>query len=251
MAGRAAEMHAITKIARSKGLVLIEDCAHAIGARVGSKHVGTFGDAGCFSFYPTKNITTIEGGMIITNSKPIARYVMTARSHGITRTLSQRYAAGKPWDYDVIEPGYNYRLDEIRSALGISQLKRLKDLNLARRRACEYYNSKLGKIRGIVTPEITQKNDNVFHLYIIRVQKEYGLPRDELFKKLLKSGIRSSVHYKPLHEFTAYRRKGKIFAQLTNVKRIYREIISLPMYPQITKREQDLVIECIANNYSK
>jgi dTDP-4-amino-4,6-dideoxygalactose transaminase len=251
MAGKAADMHIITKIARSNGLVLIEDCAHAIGARIGAKHVGTFGDAGCFSFYPTKNITTIEGGMVITNSRSIARYVMTARSHGITRTLSQRYAVGKPWDYDVIEPGYNYRLDEIRSTLGISQLKRIKDLNLARRRACEYYNSKLAKIKGVITPKITQKNDNAFHLYIIRIQKEYGLSRDELFKKLLKFGIRTSVHYKPLHEFTAYKKKGKTLTQLTNVKKIYREMISLPLYPHITKHEQDLVIECIVSNYSK
>lgn len=248
MAGKTAKIHAIAKIARANDLVLIEDCAHAIGARVGSKHVGTFGDAGCFSFYPTKNITTIEGGMVITDSKEIAKNIMTARSHGITRTLSQRYTTGKPWDYDVVEPGYNYRLDEIRSALGISQLNRIKSLNLARKRACEYYNSRLAKIKGTVTPEIT-KSDNVYHLYIIRIQKKYGLTRDQLFKKLLESGIRTSVHYKPLHEFTAYKKKGKVFGPLTNVKRIYREIISLPLYPQITKHEQDLVIKCIADNY--
>ncbi len=249
MAGKATKIQAIAKIARANDLVLIEDCAHAIGARIGSRHVGTFGDAGCFSFYPTKNITTIEGGMVITNSKEIAKYIMTARSHGITRTLSQRYATGKPWDYDVIEPGYNYRLDEIRSALGISQLKRIKNLNLARKRACEYYNSRLAGIKGVVTSEIAQKNDNVYHLYIIKIQKKYGLSRDQVFKKLLESGIRTSVHYKPLHEFTAYKKMGKVFGPLTNVKRIYREIISLPLYPQITKHEQDLVIRCIADNH--
>lgn len=250
MAGKAAKIHAITKIARANDLALIEDCAHAIGARIGSRHVGTFGDAGCFSFYPTKNITTIEGGMIITDSKKVVKYVMAARSHGITRTLNQRYTMGKPWDYDVIEPGYNYRLDEIRSALGLNQLKRIKSLNLARKRACEYYNSRLSGIKGIAVPEISQKSDNVYHLYIIKIQKKYGLPRDQVFKKLLKVGIRTSVHYKPLHEFTAYRKSGKTFGPLANVKRIYREIISLPLYPQITKREQDLVVKCIEDNYS-
>jgi len=249
IAGKPAKIQAIAKIARANDLVLIEDCAHAIGAKIGSKHVGTFGDAGCFSFYPTKNITTIEGGMIITNSKEIAKYIMTARSHGITKTLSQRYTAGKPWDYDVIEPGYNYRLDEIRSSLGISQLKRIKSLNFARKHACEYYNSRLAKIKGVIIPKMVQ--GNVYHLYIIKIQKKYGLSRDQLFKKLLESGIRTSVHYKPLHEFSAYKKMGKTFGPLTNVKRIYREIISLPLYPQITKYEQDLVIKCIADNYLK
>lgn len=250
MAGKATQINTIAKITRANGLVLIEDCAHAIGTRVSSKHVGTFGDAGCFSFYPTKNITTIEGGMIITNSKEIAKNIMIARSHGITRTLSQRYTVGKPWDYDVIEPGYNYRLDEIRSALGITQLMRIKELNLARKRACKYYNARLSKIDGLITPEISQKNDYAYHLYILRIQKKYGLSRDQIFKKLLRAGIRTSVHYKPLHEFTAYKNNGKAFSQLSNVKKIYDEIISLPLYPQITKHEQDLVIKCFSDNYS-
>jgi len=248
MAGKAVQINAIAKIASSNELVLIEDCAHAVGAKVGSKHVGTFGDAGCFSFYPTKNITTIEGGMVITDSKEIAKNIMTARSHGITRTLNQRYTAGKPWDYDVVEPGYNYRLDEIRSALGISQLRRIRNLNIARRRACEYYNSQFSRIKGLITPKLSQKNDNVYHLYIMRIQKEYGKTRDDMFKKLLNAGIRTSVHYKPLHEFTAYKKNGKSLSHLSNVKKIYNEIISLPLYPQITKREQDLVIKCFLDN---
>mgnify|MGYP002814254020 CR=1 FL=1 len=104
----------INKMAKENELKIIEDCAHAIGTRYNKKHVGNFGSAGCFSFYPTKNITTIEGGMVITNSKNVAKYVMAARNHGLTKTLTQRYSHGKPWDYDVDESGYNYRLDEIK-----------------------------------------------------------------------------------------------------------------------------------------
>jgi len=246
-AGKICDINRIKKIAKSNNLVIIEDCAHAVGARSENKHVGSFGMAGCFSFYPTKNITTIEGGMVITNSKKIAQYVRTARNHGIAKSLKQRFSHGKPWDYDVMEPGYNYRLDEIRSALGISQLKRVKKINLQRKKACQYYNSKLRNVDGIITPLSSNNGDNVFHLYIIRIQKNFGLSRDSLFHKLLKHGIRTSVHYKPLHEFTVFRKKAKIYDKLDNTKQAYKEIISLPLYPQISRIEQNKVIDCIIN----
>jgi len=244
-AGKICNINRIKKIAKSNNLAIIEDCAHAIGARSENKHVGGFGIAGCFSFYPTKNITTVEGGMVTTNSKKIADYIRTARNHGITKSLKQRFSQGKPWDYDVTEPGYNYRLDEIRSALGISQLQRIKKINLQRKKACQYYNSKLNNINGIITPLISNKNDNVFHLYIIRIQKNFKLSRDRLFHKFMKCGIRTSVHYKPLHEFTIFRKKAKRYDKLDNSKQLYKESISLPLYPQISRTEQDKVIDCL------
>ena len=171
-AGKVCDIVTISKIAKKNNLAVIEDCAHAIGAHNGKKHVGNFGNVGCFSFYPTKNITTIEGGMVITNSKKTADYVMSARNHGLTKTLVQRYTNGKPWDYDVIESGYNYRLDEVRSALGLSQLKRIKKLNVLRKRIYEYYTNKLRHVKGLVTPQSSENNDHVYHLYIMRVEKD-------------------------------------------------------------------------------
>ena len=141
-AGMPCNMKGIMKLATSHDLYVVEDCAHAIGAFYKNRHVGTFGDVGCFSFYPTKNITTLEGGMVITNSNKVSEYIKTARNHGITKSLLQRFSTGFPWDYDVNEPGYNYRLDEIRSSLGINQLKRIKRLNSQRRQAFTYYNKK-------------------------------------------------------------------------------------------------------------
>lgn len=242
-AGRSCNMKRIMEIANKNNLKVIEDCAHAIGAKYGGKHVGTFGDAGCFSFYPTKNITTIEGGMVITKSKMIADHIRTARNHGITKSLTQRYSHGRPWDYDVTEPGYNYRLDEIRATLGISQLKRIHILNQMRRKACEYYNSKLEAIKGIKTP-LSDKSD-AYHLYVIRIKDEYGIKRDKLFEILLKKGIRTSVHYKPLHEFTVFKKRAKIYDRLDNAKQAYREIISLPLYTGISREMQDKVITAI------
>lgn len=243
MAGNPCKIKEIQKIAKANNLAIVEDCAHAVGAKYMNKHVGNYGVAGCFSFYPTKNITTIEGGMIITNSKKIVEYAKTLRNHGITKSLTQRYSTGKPWNYDVLESGYNYRLDEIRASLGLSQLKQIKKLNRLRQKICLYYNSKLGKIQGIVTPLFSK--DAAYHLYILRIQKEYGMSRDNLFNKLLKNGIRTSVHYKPLHEFTIFRKKAKIIDRLENSKRIYREIISLPLYPTLSKNDQDFVLKCI------
>lgn len=247
LAGNVCDIEQICKIARQNNIFVIEDCAHAIGTIKKNKHVGTFGDIGCFSFYPTKNITTIEGGMVITKSKKISQFLETARNHGISKTLTQRYTSGFPWDYDIHEPGFNYRLDEVRSALGLSQLKRIKKLNLQRKNACVYYNNKLKQIDGIETPEYSN-NHNSYHLYIIKIQKNFGMSRNNLFKNLLKSGIRTSVHYKPLHEFSVMKKLSKLSRNLEKSKSLYNEILSLPLYPQITKKEQDLVIKSLIFN---
>ena len=244
-AGKVCDIVTISKIARKNNLVVIEDCAHAIGAQYDKKHVGSFGNAGCFSFYPTKNITTIEGGMVITNSKKTAEYVMSARNHGLTKTLVQRYAHGKPWDYDIIESGFNYRLDEIRSALGLSQLKRIKKINRLRKKVFEYYSNRLKHVKGLITPHSSVSNDHVYHLYIMRVEKNNNVSRDELFTQLLKYGIKTTVHYKPLHKFTTFNKFKNDNEDMKNSEQLYKEIISLPLYPNMPKKQQDFVIDCI------
>ena len=247
-AGKSCKMREIQIIARKNNLKIIEDCAHAIGGKLNKKHVGTFGDAGCFSFYPTKNLTTFEGGMVITNSKKISETIKTLRNHGITKSYQDRFTKGKPWEYDVSIPGYNYRLDEIRAALGISQLKRITQNNLKRKKAALYYNSRLKNTKSIITPKILKDEDHACHLYVLRFKRQGKFSRDDLFTKLLKNGIRSSVHYKPLHTFTAYKKNAKIFDDLINTKKIYKEIISLPLYPQITRKQQDLVLKYLVRN---
>lgn len=247
-AGMPCNMKGIMKLVTSFDLSVIEDCAHAIGAFYKNRHVGTFGDVGCFSFYPTKNITTLEGGMVITNSNKVSEYIKTARNHGITKSLLQRFSNGFPWDYDVNEPGYNYRLDEIRSSLGINQLKRITKLNSKRRQAFTYYNKKLENISGIISPNDSDDGIHAYHLYIIKVTKKYGISRDNLFRKLLKQGIRTTVHYKPLHKFSVIKKSARHYDTLANSEKIYDEILSLPFYPTITRKQQDYVVDCIANN---
>jgi len=248
LAGNICKMREIKKIAKENNLFLIEDCAHAIGTKFNKKHAGTFGNAGCFSFYPTKNFTTIEGGMVVTDSKKIAEYVRLARSHGLTRSLADRYSKGKPWEYDIINPGYNYRLDEIRASLGLNQIKRIKFLNSNRLNAAKYYNQKLSKIPGIITPKIFKNNEHNYHLYIIRITEEFGKHRDQVFKEFQKRGIQVSLHYKPLHEFSSYKKTAKIYDKLDNSKNIYNQNLSLPMYPGITKTQINYVVKFLKYN---
>ena len=247
LAGTPCDMQKIMKIARSNSLKVIEDCAHGIGTSYNKKHVGNFGNAGCFSFYPTKNLTTIEGGMVITNDKKIADFIQLARNHGMSRSLMSRYSTGKPWEYDIKNIGYNYRLDEIRSALGISQLQKLTMLNKKRLSAFHYYNKGLKNIPGLIIPNGKNFENNSCHLYIIRITSNAKITRDGLFYDLQKKGIGSSVHYKPLHKFTLFRKKGISRNSLSVSKRIYKEILSLPMYPQLTRHSQDYVIKSIKN----
>ena len=247
LAGTPCDMQKIMRIARSHSLKVIEDCAHGIGTSYNKKHVGNFGNAGCFSFYPTKNLTTIEGGMVITNDKKIADFIQLARNHGMSRSLMSRYSAGKPWEYDIKDIGYNYRLDDIRSALGISQLQKLTILNKKRLIAFSYYNKGLKNIPGLIIPNEKNFKNNSCHLYIIRITSDAKISRDKLFYSLQKKGIGSSVHYKPLHEFTLFRKKGVSRNSLSVSKRIYKEILSLPMYPQLARSSQDYVIKSIKN----
>ena len=242
--GQVCNIEEVLDVARDYNLKIIEDCAHAIGTFHDSRHVGTIGHTGCFSFYPTKNITTAEGGMVITNSKKIADKVRQLRSHGMSKSLKSRYSSGYPWIFDITEPGYNYRLDEIRASLGISQLKRIKKINELRRNAAFYYNLKLQNIPGIVLPDMVNDKTHSYHLYTIRVTKPFKLSRNQLFKKLKQAGIRTTVYWMPIHKYTAFRK----FAHSSNVKnttKVYNEILALPLFPNISKKHQDSVINII------
>ena len=242
--GQVCNIEEILDIAKDNNLKVIEDCAHAVGTFHKSKHVGTLGNTGCFSFYPTKNITTAEGGMVITNSEKIAEKVRQLRSHGMTKSLKSRYSSEYPWIFDIKQSGYNYRLDEIRAALGITQLKRIKKINGLRKEASSYYNKNLQNIPGIILPDMVNDKTHSYHLYTIRVTKPYKLSRNQLFKKLKDNGIRTTVYWMPIHKYTAYRKFVKT-SNVLNTTKIYDEILALPLFPNISKKHQDAVIKVI------
>ena len=245
--GQVCNIDEILDVARDNNLKVIEDCAHAIGTFHNSKHVGNLGNTGCFSFYPTKNITTAEGGMVITNSKKIAEKIRQLRSHGMTKSLKSRYSSKYPWIFDIVEPGYNYRMDEIRAALGITQLKRIKKINELRKNASFYYHKNLQNIPGIILPDMVNDKSHSYHLYTIRVTKPFKLSRNQLFKKLKDNGIRTTVYWMPIHEYTAFRKFAKS-SNIINTAKIYDQILALPLFPYISKKHQDSVIKVIKSS---
>ena len=242
--GQVCNIEEILDVAKDNNLKVIEDCAHAVGTFHKSKHVGTLGNTGCFSFYPTKNITTAEGGMVITNSKQIAEKVRKLRSHGMTKSLKNRYSSEYPWIFDIIDPGYNYRLDEIRASLGITQLKRIKKINELRRKASSYYHENLQNIPGIILPDMVKDKSHSYHLYTIKIKSPYKLSRNQLFKKLKDDGIRTTVYWMPIHMYTAYK-KFTNQSNIKNTSKTYEEILALPLFPSITLKHQNKVINCI------
>ena len=181
---------------------------------------------------------------MITNSKKIAEKVRQLRSHGMSKSLKSRYSGGYPWIFDISEPGYNYRLDEIRAALGISQLKRIKKINELRKNAVFYYHSKLQNISGIILPDMVSDKTHSYHLYTIRVKKPFKLSRNQLFKKLKEKGIRTTVYWMPIHKYSAYRKFTKT-SNVKNTTKIYNQILALPLFPKISKKHQDSVINAI------
>ena len=242
--GQVCNIDEILDLAKDNNLKVVEDCAHAVGTFHKSRHVGTLGNTGCFSFYPTKNITTAEGGMVTTNSKEIAEKVRQLRSHGMTKSLKSRYSSEYPWVFDIVEPGYNYRLDEIRSALGITQLKRIKKINELRKKASLYYHKNLQNISGIILPDMVNDKTHSYHLYTIRVTKPFKLSRNQLYKKLKDNGIRTTVYWMPIHEYAAYRKFAKKL-NVVNTTKTYDEILALPLFPNISKKHQNEVIKVI------
>jgi len=248
-AGSTANIKEIKKIAEKYNLKIVEDCAHALGAFFGKKHVGTFGDAGCFSFYPTKNITTIEGGMVITNSKKINEKITRLRNHGLSKSLIERHMGKIPWDYDVSEYGYNYRLDEVRSSLGLSQLSRIKKISSRRIKAANYYNKKLKDNEGIKIPTKYHKDSHVYHLYIIKIKNKFGKTRDQIHLELIKKNIFTTVHYKPIHKFSYFKKEHFKDKDFPNTMNAYKECLTLPLFPLITRKQQDYVIENLLKLY--
>ena len=243
--GQPCDMKEIREIAEDHKVPIIEDCAHSLGAEYREKQTGNLGTAGCFSFYPTKIITTIEGGMLTTNDKSFAEKARTLREHGVSKTALDR-EADAAWYYDVTDLGYNYRLNEIQAALGMSQLRRVDEGIERRIQAADYFSKKLVNIspQGLNPPYEAPDRSHVFHLYVVRIRKEsLGIDRDTLFRELLNRGIQPSLHYPPLHLMSFYRKlsKGKSY-KFPVAERVYKEIMSLPLYPTLTLRNMEFIV---------
>lgn len=247
-AGYPCEMEAILELAQRNGLAVIEDCAHAPGAvyhsRQGLKKLGTLGSIGCFSFFSNKNLTTGEGGMLVTNDDELARKIGIARSHGMTSLTWDRHK-GHSFSYDVVARGYNYRLDEMRAALGIAQLRRLPAGNERRRQLTRRYQEKLGDLPEIELPFLEGPQGSSHHIFPILIKN--GALRPALMSHLARQGIQSSVHYPPVHQFTYYRRlwPADFDHRLALTEDVAGREVTLPLFPSMTAAQLELVVQSI------
>jgi len=232
--GQPADMKALKEIAEDHKLILVEDCAQAHGAEFEGMKVGSLGHVGIFSFYPTKNITTGEGGIITTNDDEVSRKSRLIRDHGQARK------------YVHEELGYNYRMTNIAAAIGRVQLKKLDLLNEKRIKNATYLTKNLANVRGIVTPYVDPRVKHVYHQYVIRVENDFPLNRDELATRLEEKGVDVAVHYPlPVHQQPFYKRLGYPQHICPNAIIASRKVLSLPVHPLLTTEDLDYVVSTI------
>jgi dTDP-4-amino-4,6-dideoxygalactose transaminase len=235
--GYPCNMPQILALARKNNLVVIEDAAHAIGSKLQDRALGTWGEIGCFSFFSNKNLTTGEGGMLVTNRDDLAEKLRLLRSHGMTSLTWDRHR-GHAWSYDVIELGYNYRIDEIRAALGIVQLGKLEEYNLQRRYLTRVYIDLLQELVPAITIPFTNHH-GISSAHIMPVLLPQGYDRFCIMDHLKSKGIQTSIHYPPIHQFTAYQanqRTRKL--SLPATEEVATREITLPLFPVL--KEEDI-----------
>jgi len=228
--GQPADMEPIMRMARKHNLKVIEDACQAHGGEYKRKKVGSIGDAGCFSFYPSKNLGACgDGGMMVANDRKIAQKVRILRDHGQMKK------------YEHLAEGYNSRLDEIQAAVLRVKLKRLDEWNKLRRKNASIYNELLEDVDEIVTPSEAEYAKHVYHLYVIRTRR-----RDELQEWLKSKGIGTGLHYPiPLHLQRAYEYLGYKEGDFPVAEESAKQIVSLPMFPELTGEEIEAVVYTI------
>lgn len=247
------DMDRILDIARKHDLKVIEDAAHAPLAEYKGKKVGTFGDVGCFSFFSNKNMTTAEGGMVVTNDDVLSEKIRLMRSHGMTAISFDR-VKGHASSYDVVELGYNYRIDDIRSSIGLIQLKKVASFNKTRKRLTELYLSNLRDIDDVIVPfrdfmEGGSERLSSYHIFPVLI-KGSEKRRDNIREQLDTKGVQTSIHYQPVHLFRIYKERfGYKREDLPLTEWVASNEITLPLYPGMTEKDltyvTDILKECL------
>jgi dTDP-4-amino-4,6-dideoxygalactose transaminase len=233
--GYPCDMKAILGIARRHGLYVVEDAAHAPGAKYQGEKCGLIGDVGCFSFFSNKNLVTGEGGMVVTRNRAWAERVRRMRSHGMEALSWDKYRGHLSF-YDVRGIGYNYRTTEIQSALGLVQLKKLDRNNRVRRKLVDIYRKELQVCEGISIPFLTFKGNASCHLFPILVTPP--VDRNSLMVRLKDFGIQTSVHYPPIHLFSFYRKRfGFKIGMLPKTEDVSRREVTLPLHPRMNEKD--------------
>jgi dTDP-4-amino-4,6-dideoxygalactose transaminase len=247
-AGRPLDIGSIVQFARERGIAVIEDAAHAAGMLDRGEWSGRRSDLAAYSFYATKNLTTAEGGMLLTNDDAIADRVRVLALHGMDRDAWKRYTAKGSWRYDVREPGFKYNMPDIAAALGLVQLARLEEMQRIRDDIAARYDAAFQTMPGII-PQARVTNAGDRHswcMYVVRVTDQAGVGRDALIERLKERNIGTSVHYIPTHRFQAYQKFTSDLLGVTD--RVASQILSLPLYPSMRERDVNDVISAVRSS---
>ena len=241
--GQSADMKRIMEIAEKHGLHVIEDSAETIGGKHHGQMAGTFG-VGCFSFYPTKNMTTGEGGLLTTDDDKLAQKIKALLAHGIDKTTYEREDKEKSWYRSASYVGYNFRMSNILAALGVEQLKKLQDMNARRRDLAAEFSSRMADISEIKLPVEKPENEHVYQMYTIRLAG--SLDRDVFVKSLNDKGVGASVHfYPPVHMMPPYRGDRYKRGDLSVTEKVMNEIVTLPLYPQMEEEDVTYLVKAV------
>ena len=250
-AGNICDWKSLNFLARKYNIKLINDNCHAIGSMYNDsiKYASQFADVVTQSYHPVKAITTAEGGSILTNNKKIYENISLLKNHGIIRNknLSKKFGA---WFYSIKKLGYNYRLSDIQCALGISQLKRLNQFILARRKIAKIYDKAFSNIDKLQIPKVREKCYHSYHLYPLLIDfKKTRINKKKFFAKLQSNGIYTQVHYLPIHYHEYYKKKFNFKKRdFPNSEDFYNKEMSLPIYPLLKKKYVFKVIDNIIKN---
>ncbi|MFX0200693.1 MAG: DegT/DnrJ/EryC1/StrS family aminotransferase [Candidatus Hodarchaeota archaeon] len=271
-AGFPCDMKRIMEIAKNYNLFVVEDAAHAPGAEYKSKSkvegsrqsskdnsrstihdthaykVGSIGNIGCFSFFSNKNLVTGEGGMIVTDNDKLAENIKICRSHGMTSLTLDRHK-GHSYSYDVIDLGFNYRIDEIRAVLGLAQLKKLDKNNEKRRRLSSLYKEKLYNIKEISVPFSNFEGISSHHIFPILLSGR--IDRENSMQYMREKGIQTSIHYPPIHLLSYYKKLLGLNDSLPLTENVGRREITLPLFPKMDEEDVDYVVESIKEYLSQ
>ena len=240
--GYAADMPALLALAGRHGLEVVEDVAHAPGATLDGRALGTWGRIGCFSFFSNKNMTTGEGGMLTTDDDALAERLRLLRSHGMT-TLTWDRHRGHAISYDVVAPGYNYRIDELRAAIGRAQLAKLPGNNRRRAQLDAAYRALLpAAAPGLALPYAAPRGLPAHHLRPALLPP--GVDRAAFMTAMKERGIQTSIHYPPVHRFSAYRRPDGPALPITEA--VAAREVTLPLYPGMSAGDVEVVVAAVA-----
>jgi UDP-4-amino-4,6-dideoxy-N-acetyl-beta-L-altrosamine transaminase len=248
LCGQPCDMAGIYALSQRYGFKIIEDASHSIGGKYRGEPIGNcrYSDITVFSFHPVKIITTCEGGMAMTNDAQLAKRMQLLRSHGITRDESEMtHAPDGPWYYQQIDLGYNYRMTDLQAALGLSQMQRLDEFVTKRHTIAKRYDQILTGLQ-MITPWQHADSYSGMHLYVIRLKLEkINKTHRQVFEALRATGIGVNLHYIPVHRQPFYEKLGFKAGYCPEAEQYYAEAISLPMYPGLTKAQQDTVIDAL------